>query len=121
MSGDLFTIKIKRIYDEPTPTDGFRVLIDRSWPRGVGKEAAQLDLWLGEIAPSPSLRKWFNHDATRWEEFLDRYFDELDGKSEVVTELFQKAAAGQITLLFAAKDARHNHAFALKMYLEGEE
>ena len=74
MNDDKITIQIKRIYDEPASTDGFRVLVDRLWPRGVSKEAAQLDLWLGDIAPSNSLRKWFNHDPNRWEPFLDRYF-----------------------------------------------
>lgn len=120
MKYDAITLKLKRIYDDPAPTDGFRVLVDRLWPRGVSKEDAQLDLWLGGIAPSPGLRKWFNHDPARWDEFLDRYFAELDEQPEVITELFQKATAGQITLLFAARDECHNHAAALKLYLEGE-
>lgn len=115
------TLKLKRIYDEPTLEDGFRVLVDRLWPRGVSKEDAHLDLWLGDIAPSPGLRKWFNHDPARWDKFIDRYHAELDERPEVVTELFQKATSGKITLLFAAKDVRHNHALALKMYLEGED
>ena len=120
MKEDKISIQLKRIYDDPTPEDGFRVLVDRLWPRGVSKEAAQLDLWLGDIGPSPSLRKWFNHDPTRWEQFLDRYFAELDARPELITELFQKATAPQITLLFAAKDVHHNHAAALKLYLEGK-
>jgi uncharacterized protein YeaO (DUF488 family) len=114
------TLQLKRIYDDPAPTDGFRVLVDRLWPHGVSKEDAKIDLWLGGIAPSPGLRKWFNHDPARWSEFLDRYFAELDEQPEVITELFQKGTTGQITLLYAAKDVRHNHALALKMYLEGE-
>ena len=121
MKYDEITLRLKRIYDDPAPGDGFRVLVDRLWPRGVGKENAQLDLWLGDIAPSPGLRKWFNHDPVRWDEFIDRYHDELDERPEVITELFQKATTSPITLLFAAKDVRHNHALALKMYLEGEE
>ena len=121
MKYDEITLKLKRIYDEPAPEDGFRVLVDRLWPRGVSKEEAQIDLWLGGIGPSPSLRKWFNHDPARWDEFLDRYFAELDEQPELVTELFQKATAAPITLLYAAKDVQHNHAVALKMYLEGEE
>jgi uncharacterized protein YeaO (DUF488 family) len=120
MKYDETTLQLKRIYDDPTPTDGFRVLVDRLWPRGVSKEDAQLDLWLGDIAPSPSLRKWFNHDPARWDEFLDRYFAELDDNPQAVTELFQKATTSPITLLYAAKDERHNHAAALKLYLEGE-
>ncbi len=121
MKYDEITLRLKRIYDDPAPGDGFRVLVDRLWPRGVSKENAQLDLWLGDIAPSPGLRKWFNHDPVRWDEFIDRYHDELDERPEVITELFQKATTSPITLLFAAKDVRHNHALALKMYLEGEE
>ncbi|WP_420643831.1 DUF488 domain-containing protein [Candidatus Leptofilum sp.] len=119
MKYDKITLQLKRIYDAPDPNDGFRVLVDRLWPRGVSKEDAQLDLWLGDIAPSPRLRKWFGHDPARWDGFLDRYFAELDENSQVVTELFQKATSSNVTLLFAAKDVRHNHAVALKMYLEG--
>lgn len=121
MKYDEITLKLKRIYDDPASTDGFRVLVDRLWPRGVSKEDAQLDLWLGDIAPSPGLRKWFNHDPSRWDEFIERYHAELDERPEVITELFQKATTSPITLLFAAKDVRHNHALALKMYLDGEE
>jgi uncharacterized protein YeaO (DUF488 family) len=120
MKYDEITLKLKRIYDDPAPSDGFRVLVDRLWPRGVSKEEVHIDLWLGGIAPSPSLRKWFNQDATRWGEFLDRYHAELDEQPELITELFQKTTTNQITLLFAAKDERHNHAAALKLYLEGE-
>ena len=120
MKYDEITLKLKRIYEDPAPEDGFRVLVDRLWPRGVSKEEARLDLWLGGIAPSPRLRKWFNHDPARWEEFVDRYFTELDEQPEQITELFQKATTSAITLLFAAKDVKHNHAAALKMYLEGD-
>ena len=120
MKYDEISLQLKRIYDDPSPTDGFRVLVDRLWPRGVNKEEAHVDLWLGDIAPSPGLRKWFDHDPTRWDEFIERYFAELDENPLVVTELFQKAISGTITLLFAAKDVRHNHAVALKMYLAGE-
>lgn len=119
MKYDEISLQLKRIYDEPAPTDGFRVLVDRLWPRGVSKEDAHIDLWLGDIAPSPALRKWFNHDPARWDEFIDRYFAELDENPQAVTELFQKATNGKITLLFAAKDVQHNHAVALKMYLDG--
>ena len=119
MKYDEITLQLKRIYDDPTPTDGFRVLVDRLWPRGVSKEDAHIDLWLGGIAPSPGLRKWFDHEPTRWDEFLDRYFAELDENPQAVTELFQKTNSGTITLLYAANDVQHNHAVALKMYLEG--
>jgi uncharacterized protein YeaO (DUF488 family) len=119
MKYDEITLQLKRIYDDPMPTDGFRVLVDRLWPRGVSKEEAHIDLWLGGIAPSPGLRKWFDHEPARWDEFLDRYFAELDENPQAVTELFQKATSGTITLLYAANDVQHNHAVALKMYLEG--
>ncbi len=120
MKYDEISLQLKRIYDEPSPADGFRVLVERHMPGDISQEAARIDLWLGGIAPSPSLRKWFNHDPARWQEFLDRYHAELDEKPELITELFQKATTNQITLLFAARDERHNHAAALKLYLEGE-
>lgn len=119
MKYDEITLQLKRIYDDPAPGDGFRVLVDRLWPRGVSKADAHIDLWLGGIAPSPGLRKWFDHEPARWNEFLDRYFAELDENPQAVTELFQKATSGMITLLYAANDVQHNHAVALKMYLEG--
>ena len=81
------TLRIKRIYDAPAGTDGKRVLVDRIWPRGVSKESAKLDLWLKEIAPSPELRKWFDHDPARFEEFRDRYCEELEANCETVSEL----------------------------------
>jgi uncharacterized protein YeaO (DUF488 family) len=120
MKYDEIKIQIKKIDEEPAPEDGFRVLVDRLWPSGVSQEEARLDLWLGDIAPSPRLRKWFNHDPARWDKFLEQYFTELDENPQVVTELFQKATSSKITLLFAANDAKFNHAVALKIYLEGE-
>ncbi len=120
MKYDNITLQLKRIYDDAAASDGFRVLVERLWPHGISKGDAQIDLWLGDVAPSPALRKWFNDDPTRWDEFLDRYHAELDERPEVITELFQEATASPITLLFAAKDVRHNHAAALKMYLDGE-
>ena len=119
MKYDEINIRLKRIHDQPAPDDGFRVLVERLMPGGISQEDARIDLWLGGIAPSPSLRKWFNHEPARWDEFLDRYHAELDEQPELITELFQKATTNQITLLFAAKDVHHNHAVALKMYLEG--
>lgn len=110
-------VVIKRIYDEPTSTDDLRVLVDRLWPRGVSKERAALDAWLKDIAPSPDLRVWFNHDPERFAEFSARYTDELSHNS-AVTEL-QKLAAGHatITLLYAAHDPAINHAIVLQQYL----
>ena len=114
------TIKLKRVYEAPARTDGRRVLVDRIWPRGVSKKAAELDLWLKDVAPSDRLRKGFAHDAERWEEFKRRYFEELEGKPESLEELQEAASRGPVTLLFAARDEERNNAVALKEYLEGE-
>jgi uncharacterized protein YeaO (DUF488 family) len=110
-------IRIKRAYTKPARSDGYRVLVDRIWPRGVSKEDAELDDWMKEIAPSSKLRKWFDHDPDRWEEFKHRYFDELDNKSKELNVLRNKAKIGRITLVYSAKDEEHNNAVALKEYL----
>ncbi|MEW6202092.1 MAG: DUF488 domain-containing protein [bacterium] len=109
------TIKIKRIYDKVDKDDGFRILVDRLWPRGLSKEKAQVDLWLKDIAPSNELRKWFNHDPVRWDEFQNRYKKELDGKKQLIMEL-KKIVKDRmvVTLLFSASDKEHNNAAALK-------
>jgi uncharacterized protein YeaO (DUF488 family) len=112
------TFRIKRIYEDPTDEDGFRVLVDRLWPRGVSKERAQLDEWCKEIAPSTELRKWFDHDAHKFDEFSKRYKGELTGKEEMVNYLLKIAAKQPVTLLYAAKDEEHNHAKVLKEFLE---
>ncbi len=112
-------IRIKRIYEEYSEDDGYRVLVDRLWPRGVSKEEARLDEWLKEIAPSTELRKWFDHDPDRFDEFSDRYKGELTQKKEVVDRLLNIAAEEQsVTLLYAAKDEENNHAKVLKEFLE---
>ena len=107
-------IAIKRIYDPPAPSDGRRILVDRLWPRGVAKEAAKLDEWLKEIAPSDELRTWFGHDPARWEEFRARYREELHGHAELIERLRAEAKKGVVTLLFAARDEEHNNAVVLK-------
>lgn len=119
MEHDRYELLVKRIYEAPAPEDGFRVLVDRLWPRGVSKEDAALGLWLPAIAPSVRLRKWFGHDGDRWEAFKESYYQELDERPDVITELFQKAAGKTITLLYAAQDERYNNAVALRDYLEG--
>lgn len=112
-------IWLKRAYEPPGPQDGTRVLVDRLWPRGVRKEEAQIDLWLKQIAPSDSLRKWFNHDPNKWETFKERYYQELEAdKPEQVRNLADIAGQGRVTLVFGAKDERLNNAAALKEYLE---
>ena len=110
--------KLKRVYDEPSPDDGFRVLVERLWPRGVSKERAGLDLWLKDVAPSPELRKWFNHDPARWKEFQKRYTAELKGKEGAVHVLREKAKSGNVTLVYAAHDEEHNGALVVKRFLE---
>jgi uncharacterized protein YeaO (DUF488 family) len=113
-------LKIKRIYDLPEKDDGFRVLVDRLWPRGISKQRAHLDLWLKEIAPSDALRKWFAHDPKRWTEFLARYRKELGGSKDSVQQIKKlEADHGSITLLYSAHDPLHNQAVALRQFLKG--
>lgn len=110
-------IVLKRIYESPSRSDGYRVLVDRLWPRGMRKEDAHLDLWLKEIAPSHDLRKRYGHDTANWQEFKKRYFEELKEHEEDVVRLIDKAGGGRLTLLYAAKDEEHNNAVALKEYI----
>lgn len=114
-------VKTKRIYEDPEPGDGYRVLVDRLWPRGVSKEEARLDEWMKEIAPSTELRKWFDHEDSRYDEFKSRYKEELSAKDELVKQLIQKAEKQPVTLLYAARDKAHNQAVVLKEYLQDED
>ena len=107
-------IRIKRIYDPPEPGDGRRVLVDRLWPRGLSKDAAKVDEWLKETAPSDELRKWFGHDPARWEEFRVRYKDELKAHMLLLQRLKAEAGTDTVTLLYAARDEEHNNAVVLK-------
>ncbi len=109
-------IRIRRIYESPTPSegDGKRILVDRLWPRGLKKEDVVVDEWIKDAAPSNELRKWFGHDPARWQEFKKRYKDELEGKGELVERLRKEAAAGIVTILYSAKDTEHNNAVVLK-------
>lgn len=116
--GESMVIKLKRAYEAPESGDGFRVLVDRLWPRGVSKSTARIDLWLKEIAPSAALRKWFGHDPAKWTKFRDRYFEELDNNPEVVEQLREHGQHGTVTLVYGARDKEHNDAIALKEYLE---
>jgi len=107
-------IKIKRIYEQASSEDGFRILVDRLWPRGIKKEQVKVDLWLKEIAPSKNLRQWFSHKKERWEEFRIRYKEELKDKTELIEKIRElEKDHGTITLLFSAKDAEHNNAVVL--------
>ncbi len=111
-------LRIKRIYDAPDDEDGLRVLIDRLWPRGLSKDAAHVDLWLKDVAPSTELRKWFAHDPDKWAEFRQRYVAELRDQSEALSQLRAQMRKGRVTLLFGAKDEAHNNAVVLKALLE---
>lgn len=111
-------IKLKRIYEKPLKEDGFRILVERLWPRGFTKGRAAINLWLKDIAPSSELRKWFGHDPARWEEFRNRYWAELTEKKELIASLKQKSKQGTVTLIYSSSDEKHNSAVALKMFLE---
>jgi len=111
-------LAIKRAYDPPSPKDGARFLVDGLWPRGVKKTDLQIETWLKDVAPSRALRQSVAHDPKKWPEFKRRYFKELDARPES-WELLRKAAhRGRVTLVYAAHDAEHNNAVALKEYLE---
>lgn len=110
-------IEAKRVYEPTAKSDGFRVLVDRLWPRGISKEAAKLDLWLSDLGPSTALRKWFGHDPARWEEFQRRYQAELKEKKTLLATITEQAKARPVTLLYSAKDAQHNQAVALQNFL----
>ncbi len=113
-------IKIKRIYEQPGPDDGIRILVDRLWPRGVSKEKALLDHWIKDLAPSPELRKWFNHEPGRFERFKEEYEKELandEDKMELAETVKEQAFDEQVTLIYGARDERHNHAVVLKDWL----
>lgn len=109
--------RIKRVYEPFQTSDGTRVLVDRLWPRGITKARAHVDLWFKEIAPSPPLREWFDHDPHRWIEFRHRYRGELRDRSAAVARLDELAALGRVTLVYAAHDPVHNHAVVLADYL----
>jgi uncharacterized protein YeaO (DUF488 family) len=111
-------IKLKRVYEEPSKEDGFRILVERLWPRGLTKERTAVDIWLKDIAPSPELRKWFGHDIAKWEEFRKRYWRELEDKQDAIKFLKQKSKDETVTFVYAARDEEHNGAVALKAFLD---
>lgn len=111
------TVQIRRVYDPPSPRDGARILVDRVWPRGLTKQKAHIDLWLKDIAPSTKLRQWFGHDPARWVEFRRRYRAELTRNPKSVGTLRELARKRRVTLVFGARDERHNQAVVLKEFL----
>jgi uncharacterized protein YeaO (DUF488 family) len=113
-------IHLKRAYDEPETADGVRYLVDRLWPRGKTKAALKIDDWLKDVAPGDALRRWFNHDPERWNEFRKRYFAELDAKPDAWAALVDVARKGSITLVYSAHDVEQNNAVALAEYLKAQ-
>jgi uncharacterized protein YeaO (DUF488 family) len=113
-------VKIKRVYEEPAASDGERYLVDRLWPRGISKKAAQLTDWFKGLAPSDDLRKWFDHDPERWPEFRERYVAELEksGNMDLLEKLAKRAENATVTLVYAAKYQEHNNAVVLKQIIE---
>jgi uncharacterized protein YeaO (DUF488 family) len=110
-------VRAKRAYDPAEDGDGYRVLIDHVWPRGVSREGARLDDWARELAPSDELRKWFGHDPGRFAEFRARYRDELAEQSQRLEELRRRARTGTLTIVYAARDRQHNNAVVLSELL----
>ena len=112
-------IRLKRAYDPPSPQDGARILVDRLWPRGISKQEAELELWMKEISPSNELRKWYDHEASRQDEFRRRYAEELKAHPDLMDELRARARKGPVTLVYSAKDETLNNAVVLRDLLLG--
>lgn len=111
-------VRIKRIYDSPSPEDGRRILVDRLWPRGLSRARVKIDDWAKDLAPSDDLRRWFGHDPKKWPEFRKRYREELGKHGELLKELVLKATREKVTPIYAARDPEHNNAVVLKGLLE---
>jgi uncharacterized protein YeaO (DUF488 family) len=107
-------VKLKRAYEPPAADDGTRILIDRLWPRGITKERAAIDQWMKDISPSTELRKWFGHDPARWGEFRRRYAQEVRQNADLIDQLRSFARQGAITLVYSARDEKHNDAVELR-------
>jgi uncharacterized protein YeaO (DUF488 family) len=113
-------IQVKRVYEKPSKQDGFRVLVDRLWPRGLTKQRAKADLWMKEIAPSDALRKWFGHDPEKWDEFVKGYNSELARKKELLAEIMRlEQEYGKVTLLYGRNDEKRNQAVLIAAALKG--
>ncbi len=110
-------IKVKRVYEEPDEADGFRILVDRLWPRGVSKQNARIDYWPKELAPSTELRRWYGHAPEKWPDFKSRYFAELDSQPDLVSRLLEYLGDDTVTFIFSSKEERLNNAFALREYV----
>lgn len=111
-------IRTKRVYEVAADSDGFRVLVDRLWPRGVSKASAKIDLWPRQISPSTELRRWYGHDPQKWPEFRSRYFAELEVNRVYLQPILDRVHAGTVTLVYSSKEQRLNNATALKEFIE---
>jgi uncharacterized protein YeaO (DUF488 family) len=111
-------VTLKRVYEKPSVSDGKRILVDRLWPRGLTKEKAKVDVWLKDLAPSTELRKWFNHEPSKWTEFKKRYRAEMHNNTETLTALKELLTKGKVTVVYGAKDEEHNEAVVIKEYIE---
>ena len=110
-------IVTKRVYEPYSKSDGYRILVDRLWPRGISKEKSHVDIWFKEISPSTELRKWFNHEQEKYGEFKSRYRLELDGKKELIELFFKELKTKKVTLVFASRELKINHAVVLMDYM----
>jgi uncharacterized protein YeaO (DUF488 family) len=111
-------LKIKRVYESATASDGVRFLVERLWPRGMKKEKLDMKAWLKDLAPSQSLRRWYAHEPVKWKEFQQRYRAELEGNPDALSPILEAAKRGDVTLLYSARDTEHNSALVLKSFLE---
>jgi uncharacterized protein YeaO (DUF488 family) len=111
-------IQLKRVYEASSAADGMRFLVERLWPRGIKKSSLEIQAWLKDVAPSVSLRKWFNHDPARWNEFRNRYFAELKENQNSWLPILEAASRGTVTLIYSSHDREHNNAVALKEFLD---
>lgn len=111
-------ITLKRAYEKPSPQDGKRILVERLWPRGLRKDEARIDQWPKDIAPSTELRKWYNHEPTRWLEFKRRYWIELKAKKDIIEKIAEESKKSKVTFVFGSKEEKLNNATALKEYIE---
>ncbi len=112
-------IELKRVYEQPEAADGKRILVERLWPRGLTKEKAQVDVWMKDVAPTTRLRKWFNHDPGKWQEFQTRYRDELRENDDQVAQLKDEIGSVKATFVYGSKDEIHNAAIVLMHFLKG--
>jgi uncharacterized protein YeaO (DUF488 family) len=111
-------VRTKRIYDKWSEDDGFRILVDRLWPRGINSDKAKVDLWLKDIAPSNELRRWFAHAEEKWDEFKQEYYQELADKGALCDVIIKRSKQANVTLLYGAKNQKFNNAVALKEYID---